>query len=351
MMKHIADTHAHSLFLNARGLAGAGALALLLVILTGGCDKEEEMQANAQPLHVTTAQDGICLTVTANKPTITTAERLAVSIDVEAIEDADVSWPNLPESWGDWTVLAQHPHKPSLIDQQRVRHRLTLELEPFLPGTSNVPQLTIPVQLPEREKEASLTSKPLEITITSVLDSQDKPALAPIEGALTPPPESRPLWQWIVLGFITVILGSVVTALLLRRPDGRQVAATPPRPAHEIALEAMDALLRERHIEEGRPDAFFFGLTTILRRYIEQRFGLRAPEQTTDEFLHDLHKTDRLSAPQKELMRTFLTQADLIKFARATPAPADVDHALASCRRFILETAQAHSDGEDGHAL
>ena len=52
-----------------------------------------------------------------------------------------------------------------------------------------------------------------------------------------------------------------------------------------------------------------------MRRYLEDRFELRAPELTTEEFLDVAGSANRLSHDHQSLLRDFLRQADLVKFA------------------------------------
>ena len=46
-----------------------------------------------------------------------------------------------------------------------------------------------------------------------------------------------------------------------------------------------DAPAAERLVERGELERYYVGLSAIVRRYLEDRFGLRAPEMTTEEFL------------------------------------------------------------------
>ena len=55
--------------------------------------------------------------------------------------------------------------------------------------------------------------------------------------------------------------------------------------AKERALQELSDLLAQRLIEQGRIKEFYFELTMIVRRYIERAHRVRAPEQTTEEFL------------------------------------------------------------------
>ena len=92
--------------------------------------------------------------------------------------------------------------------------------------------------------------------------------------------------------------------------------------------------------EQQRIKEFYSRISDILRHYIENRFGLHAPEQTTEEFLGALSVTRTLTPPQKELLKAFLKHCDLVKFAEHIPGDEDIQRTFDSCKHFILETRE-----------
>ncbi|MEZ5363751.1 MAG: DUF4381 family protein [Bryobacterales bacterium] len=116
------------------------------------------------------------------------------------------------------------------------------------------------------------------------------------------------------------------------------VPVEPLRPIDEIALSELDALVAEGLAEQGRIKELYGRVSDILRRYIEARFGLRAPEQTTEEFLSELRRTLGFDPAHRALLRQFLEHTDMVKFAESRPIPPQIDATLAACRRFITET-------------
>ena len=79
-------------------------------------------------------------------------------------------------------------------------------------------------------------------------------------------------------------------------------------------------------------------VSDAIRQYIERQFRLRAAEQTTEEFLQDMTRSQRLRPTHKELLADFLTQCDLVKFARFRPGPKETEAVLAAAIRFVDET-------------
>jgi len=77
----------------------------------------------------------------------------------------------------------------------------------------------------------------------------------------------------------------------------------------------------------------------IVRRYLEDRFVVRAPEMTTEEFLEATARSAVLQPGQRQLLGDFLAESDLVKFARHVPTLADSDRVLGAAERFVDETA------------
>ncbi len=68
------------------------------------------------------------------------------------------------------------------------------------------------------------------------------------------------------------------------------------------------------------------------------RRKISPPEMTTEEFLSKLATDGRLIAPHRRLLAEFLSQADLVKFARHLPSLNDSEAAYDAARRFVEDT-------------
>ena len=137
-------------------------------------------------------------------------------------------------------------------------------------------------------------------------------------------------WLWLAL------LGSALLILLLfwwfkRRKPVVAIPVIPPFSPLEIALAALQKL-KDANLPV---EMFYTQLSDIVRQFIEGRYGLRAPERTTEEFLAEA----RLQEQHMALLQTFLQEADLVKFARHRPGAEDMARALAAAEKFVRESA------------
>jgi hypothetical protein len=208
------------------------------------------------------------------------------------------------------------------------------------------------------DQEHEIESEPVTIAVTSLLTS-DSDNLAIRE--IAPPvelPGSPWLWLYGVIG-ITVLGGIGATVFFVLRRRRQPGTTVNLRPAHEIAYEELEWLLAEQLVETGAVKHFYLRLSHILRHYIEARFGLRAPERTTEEFLDDLRTAESLMPPHKELLKEFLSHADMVKFAELQPSTVEIQQTFDSCKKFIMETETSEEKtvgrqmgaGESDHAL
>lgn len=124
--------------------------------------------------------------------------------------------------------------------------------------------------------------------------------------------------KWVV-GALSGIL--IVIAMLLvggrlasRRPLRRRRVIKPQVPPYTEARQAMDALPAlesDAPLDGGK--AYYVRLTDILRRYLLRRFGIQAPEQTTDETLAAI--CPYIHKEELDGMAPLLRTADMVKFA------------------------------------
>lgn len=151
-------------------------------------------------------------------------------------------------------------------------------------------------------------------------------------------PAAFPRWAVVLL---VIALLAAAAALLLARvlSKPRTILQYPlPPPPHEVAIAALRNLLSRGWIETGQIEPFYVELSSIVRRYIEDRFGLRAPERTTEEFIREAASSRLLSADHQLLTRDFLEQCDLVKFAKHRPGAPEMRAGFDAAERLVMET-------------
>ena len=86
------------------------------------------------------------------------------------------------------------------------------------------------------------------------------------------------------------------------------------------------------------PNRFCTVVSDTVRLYLEERFTLRAPERTTEEFLIELRASPHLTVDQKQSLGSFLESCDLVKFARFEPTETILRQLHDAALRLVDET-------------
>jgi hypothetical protein len=90
-------------------------------------------------------------------------------------------------------------------------------------------------------------------------------------------------------------------------------------------------------------EEFFDRLSGCIRHYLENRFCLRAPQMSTEEFMEIAKTSPLLQGEHKRLLRDFLSLADLVKFARYGSSPQEADQAYNAAHHFVEQTKEEAS--------
>ena len=176
---------------------------------------------------------------------------------------------------------------------------------------------------------------------------QDDVALTNDIRAIKPPVEIPNPWVWVIWIGTALLLAALAAALVLwlkRRKDREVSVVVPP---HVRARERLNEAL----LLINDPRAFCIAVSDAIRLYLEERFELRAPERTTEEFLRELQRTPHLNAEQKQSLAAFLEQCDLVKFARFEPPESTLRDLHESALRLVHETQYAVGPTTPGDTL
>jgi hypothetical protein len=152
---------------------------------------------------------------------------------------------------------------------------------------------------------------------------------------IKPPVDIPNPWAWAgwTLGVLAVLAVLFFAWKWWQRRRAR-ILAVLPVPAHVRAKQK----LAEALVLIAQPKSFCIAVSDTIRLYLEERFDFRAPERTTEEFLHELQGTNLLAGEQKEKLGEFLESCDLVKFAKYEPGEPELLDLHGSALRLVEET-------------
>lgn len=149
-------------------------------------------------------------------------------------------------------------------------------------------------------------------------------------------PLNWPLILAIVCGILLIVLIALRFFLHKKREKAEAALFVPPWERAMLAIEELRSALQNGMFSVERAVG---ELTDIERRYLEQRFNLKAERQTTGEFLADMERNyDLLSDEQRRNLCDFLMAADMVKFAKLPAEPVMFDRASQHARELIRST-------------
>lgn len=328
----------------------AFALALLLAVLPAGCRQRGADKAPAAPAGATKEASSGPLTVrvSVDRETLTLADRVLFTLTAECDEAYEVVLPKFGENLEQFLIRDARTEDPKLVSSGRVQTTRVYTLEPLVSG--EYPLEPMKVTFGKRGSEApgahELETPELKVTVTSLLP--EDVAKLDVQDILGPQALPRSSLSWLWWGLAAVALVAAVLVGWFRRRRQGALAQTPARPAHEIAYEELRALVARDLPGQGLYKDFYREISTLLRRYIENRFSLRAPERTTEEFLDELSHDATLSPAHKDLLKAFLVHCDLVKFAEVVPGREQIQETFDRCTAFIEQTRVDAATGQGG---
>jgi len=172
------------------------------------------------------------------------------------------------------------------------------------------------------EVKSLLEGNPLDIK--DVKEPLDAPVVLPAGGIAT-------------TGIIAILLLCIFCRFFRKKRIKPKQEEKPPSP-YEIAIQRLDQIKLSGLAEQGKVKEYYIRISDCLRRYLEKRLNISAPEMTTEEFLTELKfGLVGLNDEQKKLLEEFLSHCDMVKFARYKPSASEIESTFQSAVRLIEE--------------
>jgi len=149
----------------------------------------------------------------------------------------------------------------------------------------------------------------------------------------------RDNWILVLLGFVVIGLIIGLIYYLWKRPKGQPIIqiTKPSVPIHTIAINKLQELRGKKLWQQDEVKQYHSELTDIIREYLEKRYHIMAQETTTDEILWALKQQD-ITDEYRNILQRLLVMADLVKFAKEKPTPADNERSMDDAIEFVLKT-------------
>lgn len=292
----------------------------------------------------TFAREGVTLTLRA-KPAVVSLDRdVEVTLELTHPDTLEVALPERFDDRFEGFRFEGSYEGETLVAAGTRRRTLHLRARP-LPAAERYRIAPFAV----RAGDSWFPTKPVLFEAAGLLpDGEEAPDRVSV--ALEPVwvhPSARAVLRWV--GVATGVAACIALLVWLARKLRRRVVLARMAPRERALLELRELLERDLPAK-GRAKEFYVALTFVVRRYIERRYAVRAPEQTTEEFLQEATRHPAFAAATLERLRGFLAAADLVKYAGVAATPATIAASVAGARAYLEGEPVEDRPGRKGRA-
>jgi|UniRef100_A0A7V3VTP0 hypothetical protein len=235
-------------------------------------------------------------------------------------------------------AITNHTHK--IIQEKGIaKHRFHFQAVAFNTGELKFPPFKFVVK--DENKIDTVLTNQVDIKVHSVLTGEMKD-INDIKGMIDFP---NPLPVVISLIIIGAGIISFFGIRFYKRLKQKRFIEEKKIPCWDRAINAIEALLKEDYLSKGLVKKFYYTLTEILKRYLEERFQFPAVEQTTTEIFHSMKS---LKIPLREDFQHIFSYADMVKYAKFIPPFEETQSIIQKSKELIIKTIPQETQGGEG---
>ena len=320
-------------------------MKLLIFILTALLDIVPSGDATLQQLQ--------------KRDSILIADQIRYGVTIEDVKAGEkIALPDFSAASNDTLTILGGWQLDTLVNGKAVRSRnakaaarllrkpfalkASIVLVPFEEGHYALPDVPV-----IRESD-TLVFKGLEMDVKTMPVDTATFEIHDIKGQILYPVTFKELLPWIGGGLLAAALIALAVWLIVRASKRKAEALKPKDPAYIVALRELDKYRSDKYWAPDKQKAFYSGITDALKFYMDERFGVDAPEMTTAE-LFDALKSDKDITPEMySSLKELFERADFVKFAKHIASEQENAAALPLAVRFVTTTYQTDLEKETG---
>ena len=253
----------------------------------------------------------------------------------------------LVRSWQIDTTARLRVRQPGSKERAKLYNiRGSIVLAPFEEGLYHLPPI------PVLRGTDTLLFEGLDMEVKTMPVDTATFQIHDIKGQMRYPLTFKEVLPW--MGGLLLLAALVILAVHLIQRRRREAGPDKPKdPAYIVALRELDKWRGDKFWAPDKQKAYYSGITDALKNYIEDRFGVDAPEMTTAELFDALKQAEDLPAELREELRELFECADFVKFAKHTASQEENARALPTAVRFVTSTYQTvlEEEQKENHEL
>ncbi len=270
--------------------------------------------------------------VIVDPPEIPFHKQVTLTVEVLADPELDIVIPPFdPGGLSGLNIYGAPEHVDELVDEAQRRVAVVYTLDAINPGNYPIESAIVKVG----DNNFRIPVPAIRVRELTPEEQAEILAMAPNAEPVEVPP--RAIAPWMIAIFVAVLAGAGAAYWFLRAKPVRDTGP-PPRPAWEVAYDRLRMLDAAALPAAGKFGRYYVELSYIIRRYVEDRYQLHAPERTTPEFLVEATTSGLLTTEQQDQLAALLKLCDRVKFARYASSVEEAEQSMAEILRFIDES-------------
>lgn len=313
------------------------------LFLVPGCkDDTQSSDEDGFEVNKSYAGGGVVVAVRVSKVKVTVADTLTMELEASVEEGFEVAIPDPGHVMDDFEIRDSRYVGQRLDADGNIARLMRYRIAPMSAGVLEIPAFVFEFGKEGEDQTFQISTEAIKINVVSLLDAGEAATVAEEDEGVVQLAVEISWWWYIAGGVIVIAIIAIIAVVVLRRCRDSEIERI-YKGAHELAYERLSELERQGYVEAGMLKEFYEGVSNVLRYYIEDRFTLKAPEHTTEEFLYELQYSYVLSTEDKDSVGQFLRHCDLVKFARQEPTEVEVNGSVKLVKGFVDRTRSDES--------
>lgn len=295
------------------------------------------------------------------RDSILIADQLRYSVRLEGLKEGDTfALPDISSMSGDTLTVLGTWQLDTLVRGRVVHPRNAnaarkalakgfdldagIVIAPFEEGTYSLPD--IPVLRTRDGKTDTLIFKGIEMEVKTMPVDTATFEIHDIKGQIQYPVTFAEVLPWLLGGLGFAALTALLVWLGVRASKRKREALKPKDPAYIVALRELDKYRSDKYWAPEKQKAFYSGITDALKYYMDERFGVDAPEMTTAELFDALKGEKDITPEMYGSLKDLFERADFVKFAKFIATDEENAGALPLAVSFVTTTYQTELERE-----
>lgn len=280
------------------------------------------------------------------RDSVLVADQVEYGFALEGIKNGtSVALQDLSELSNDTLVLVRNWQFDTLNvnkKKQLMDLRGSVVLAPFEEGVYELPPIL--VQRTYAGKVDTLLFEGVRLEVATIPVDTATFEIRDIKGQIKYPVTFKEVFPWLG-GFILLLaLVAVAIYLIIRYRRRKGLEPSPDEPAYIVALRRLEHFRNDKFWTPEKQKGFYSGVTDALKEYIEDRFGVDAPEMTTEELFSALKNRPEIAADVFESAKDLFERADFVKFAKYVASDEDNARVIPTAINLVTSTIEEKTE-------